>query len=74
MCQILLKKSIASTRSHEVTFALIICFARLREITSSIKKQSALLEELRDIFMDKKRRPKREEPAEQYPDGTEFYV
>ncbi|XP_058971642.1 transient receptor potential cation channel subfamily A member 1 isoform X2 [Pocillopora verrucosa] len=47
---------------------------QLREITSSIKKQSALLEELRDIFMDKKRRPKREEPAEQYPDGTEFYV
>lgn len=47
---------------------------QLREITSSLKKQSALLEDLRDFFMDKKRRPKREEPAEQYPDGTEFYV
>lgn len=46
----------------------------LREITSSLKKQSAMLEEIREIFMDKKRRPKRDEPMEEATDITEFYV
>jgi len=47
---------------------------QLREITSSLKKQSAMLEELREIFTDKKRRPKRDEPMEEAKDITEFYV
>lgn len=39
-----------------------------------------MLEDLREIFMDKKRRPKRDEPVEatfveaEPADGTEFYV
>lgn len=49
-------------------------FFRLREITSSLKKQSAMLEEIREIFTDKKRRPKRDEPMEEATDITEFYV
>ena len=55
-------------------------FNRLKEITSSLKKQNAMLEDLREIFMDKKRRPKRDEPVEatfmeaEPADGTEFYV
>ncbi|XP_078365223.1 transient receptor potential cation channel subfamily A member 1-like isoform X2 [Oculina patagonica] len=47
---------------------------QLREITSSLKKQNAMLEELREIFTDKKRRPKRDEPVEEASDTTEFYV
>ncbi|KAJ7374941.1 Transient receptor putative cation channel sub A member 1 [Desmophyllum pertusum] len=53
---------------------------QLKEITSSLKKQNAMLEDLREIFMDKKRRPKRDEPVEatfveaEPADGTEFYV
>ena len=47
--------------------------SRLREITSTLKKQSAMLEELRDIFLDKKRRPKREEVMNG-DESTEFYV
>lgn len=47
---------------------------QLREITSSLKKQSAMLEEIREIFTDKKRRPKRDEPMEEASDTTEFYV
>ncbi|KAM7438709.1 Transient receptor putative cation channel subfamily A member 1 [Porites harrisoni] len=46
---------------------------QLREITSSLRKQNAILEELRDICIDKKRRPANDEPAE-IPNTTEFYV
>ena len=58
--------------------SVVYCFivfnsTRLRDITSSLRKQNAMLEELRDIFLDKKRRPKRDEPAED-PNMTEFYV
>lgn len=53
---------------------VVLFFIRLREITSSLKKQSAMLEEIREIFTDKKRRPKRDEPMEEAKDITEFYV
>jgi len=46
---------------------------QLKDITSSLRKQNALLEELRDIFVDKRRRPKQDEQAE-YRDTTEYYV
>jgi len=55
-------------------FSSFLFFIRLREITSSLKKQSAILEEIREIFTDKKRRPKRDEPMEEAKDITEFYV
>lgn len=52
---------------------IIFSHFRLREITSSLRKQNAILEELRDICIDKQRRPANDEPAE-IPNTTEFYV
>jgi len=46
---------------------------QLKDITSSLRKQNVLLEELRDILVDKRRRPKQDEQAE-YRDTTEYYV
>lgn len=46
---------------------------QLRDITSSLRKQNAILEEFRDIFLDKKRRANREHAAEA-PNMMEFYV
>lgn len=54
-------------------YVIIFSHFRLREITSSLRKQNAILEELRDIYIDKKRRPANDEPAE-IPNTTEFYV
>lgn len=77
------RNCLASTRDYALLykgllyvgcFSFFLFFIRLREITSSLKKQSAMLEEIREIFTDKKRRPKRDEPMEEAKDITEFYV
>jgi len=45
----------------------------LRELTSALRKQNAILEEFRDVFLDKKRRTTREQSTDD-PNMMEFYV
>ncbi|XP_074616344.1 transient receptor potential cation channel subfamily A member 1-like isoform X1 [Acropora palmata] len=46
---------------------------QLRELTSALRKQNAILEEFRDVFLDKKRRTTREQSTDD-PNMMEFYV
>lgn len=46
---------------------------QLKELTSALRKQNAILEEFRDVFLDKKRRTTREQSTDD-PNMMEFYV
>lgn len=64
------------SKSHFITydwFSLAFEKLRLKELTSALRKQNAILEEFRDVFLDKKRRTTREQSADD-PNMMEFYV
>ncbi|XP_015766930.1 PREDICTED: transient receptor potential cation channel subfamily A member 1-like [Acropora digitifera] len=46
---------------------------QLKELTSALRKQNAILEEFRDVFLEKKRRTTREQSTDD-PNMMEFYV
>ena len=58
--------------TQEIPINSFLC--RLKEISAHLKKNSAILEELRELLLDKKRRMNFQEDAPEGSDRTEFYV